>query len=121
MKEFDRIKELTIDELIWIIFIILSLLNIFGDELEKKICYYHNKQDKNISKKIFTFTVFISFLIYSYIFYQRYQTFEKNKNNINKKNICQTRLFGSILVLIASALFLSCQLTDKEDENPNIL
>ena len=37
----ERVKEIVIDEWIWVVFIILSALNIGGDELEKKYCYYH--------------------------------------------------------------------------------
>ena len=121
MNDNTRIKELTIDEWIWVIFIILSIMNIIGDEFEKNFCRYHTDHDKSLSKKIFTITVFISFLIYTYICYQRYQTLNKNQSNTFKKNICETRFFGSLLVVIASFLFLYCQLTDKEDQNPSLL
>ena len=33
----DKERELRVDEWIWVIFIILSIFNIFGDELEKKL------------------------------------------------------------------------------------
>ena len=35
MKENNELREVTINEWIWIVFVILSLLNIYGDELEK--------------------------------------------------------------------------------------
>ena len=31
----DRLRELQIDEIIWIIFITISIINIIGDEFEK--------------------------------------------------------------------------------------
>ena len=39
----DRLKELQIDEIIWIIFITVSITNIIGDEFEK------NKELRDIS------------------------------------------------------------------------
>ena len=36
MNNNNELKEVTINEWIWIIFLILSIANIFGDEIEKK-------------------------------------------------------------------------------------
>ena len=54
-------KELTIDEWIWIIFIILSIMNILGDELEKK--FYRER----VIQKYFYFNR-PYFLLYLYLF-----------------------------------------------------
>ena len=67
MIDYDRIYELKIDEWIWVIFIILSALNIFGDEYERQYCASHCYSKKIVSKHIFTFTVFISLLIYLFL------------------------------------------------------
>ena len=117
----NKIEELNIDEWIWIIFIILSLFNIYGDERSK--CYYvsYNNKDKELSKNIFTTTVFISFLIYMYLFNKRYKVYKYNKDNNLSTRICGTRFFASILVVVASFLYLYCQINDNEDSNPNIV
>ena len=115
----NKEKEITIDEWIWVIFIILSIMNILGDELEKKFYKEKDISSKNLSKSIFTLTVLTSFFIYIYLSYRQYQ--ELNKN-INKNiNIYKLRYFASILVVIASSLYLYCQLTNKEDENPSLV
>ncbi len=121
MKQNEKLKDLTIDEWIWVVFIILSLFNIYGDELEKKFYREKNPNAKSLSKNIFTFTVFISFLIYFYLGYKRYKVMKFRQENNLETNICQTRFFASFLVVIASFLFLYCQLTDKEDINPSIV
>ena len=41
----ERVNELVIDEWIWVVFIILSALNITGDEQEKKYCLLHLKHN----------------------------------------------------------------------------
>ena len=81
MNEIDRerVSELVIDEWIWVAFIILSALNIGGDELEKKYCYHQKvvENEMDLSKKIFTLTVFGSFLIYIYLAYRNCKKYNK--------------------------------------------
>lgn len=121
MKENKKIQELTIDEWIWGIFILLSLLNIYGDKLEKDCEIQYEQEKKSLAKKIFTLTIFISLLIYLYLSYKKYQVYKENKENNRSIDICQTRWFASILVVVASTLYLYCQLKDTTPQNPNII
>lgn len=116
----ERINELVIDEWIWIAFIILSLLNIRGDECEKKYCYDHIQEEKAKAKKIFNFTVFCSFLIYFYLATKNCKKYNKAKQTNQDVSIIEIRCIASILVVIASSLFLSAQLSDKTPVNPSI-
>lgn len=116
----ERISELVIDEWIWVVFIILSALNITGDECEKKYCYNHSIQEKARAKKIFTLTVFVSFLIYLYLAYKNCYKYKKAKSSNQDTNLISTRCLASILVVIASSLFLSAQLNDKLPTNPSL-
>ncbi len=121
MKENDKLKDLKIDEWIWVVFIILSALNIFGDELEKDYYLHHNTTKDKTAKKIFTLTVFISFLIYCYLAYQRYQRVQIMKTTKKDTKLEELRLFASILVVIASIIFLYYQLEDTSASNPSIV
>ena len=96
-------------------------MNILGDELEKKFYRERDISSKNLSKSIFTLTVLISFFIYIYLSYRQYQVIQTNKQNNKNTTICETRFFASILVVIASFLYLYCQLNDKEDINPSLV
>lgn len=116
----ERVSELVVDEWIWVIFIILSALNINGDELEKKYCYKHEEQTKKRAKKIFKITVFVSFLIYFYLAYKNCRKYYKLKQKNEDTNLIGTRCLASILVVIASSLFLTAQLKDEQPTNPSI-
>lgn len=120
MKNNDKLKDLKIDEWIWGIFIFLSILNIFGDELEKDFYAKHHIKSDQTAKKIFTFTLFVSLLIYIYFLYQRYQQIQMAKARQEDPKICELRGVGSVLVVIASLLFLYCQLEDTRAHNPSI-
>ena len=122
MKDIDneRINALVIDEWIWIAFIILSLLNINGDECEKKYCLKHTQEEKIRAKKIFNFTVLCSFLIYSYLAFKNSKKYNKAKLNNQDTTLVGIRFFASILIVIASSLLLTAQLSDKVPTNPSI-
>ena len=121
MNNDKRIGELKIDEFIWVIFIALSAINIFGDECECDYCLYHNQQKKLLSKKIFTFTIFISLLIYSFLEYQRYEKLKMSRINKQNISICEMRCFGGALVIVATLLFLYCQIVESDPVNPSVL
>lgn len=124
MNEIDRerVSELVIDEWIWVAFIILSALNIGGDELEKKYCYHKKvvENEMDLSKKIFTLTVFGSFLIYIYLAYRNCKKYNKLKQCNDDISLIRIRCFASLLVVFASLLFLYAQLHDKVPTNPSI-
>ena len=120
MMDYNRIHELKIDEVIWVIFIFLNVLNIIGDECECCYCTYQSDLMKNTSKNIFSFTIFISLLIYFYFEYQRYYKFKQCKIKHQDSHLWGIRCFGGFLVIIATILFLYCQIVDSGSVNPQI-
>ena len=118
INQKQKLTELTIDEWIWIIFIILSILNIVGDELDKDYCLYQNITEKSLSKKIFNLTVFISFLIYAYLAYRGYNRLNNDIKLNQNIDLAKSRLFANILVLIASFILLYDQIKEPLPENP---
>lgn len=121
MSDDKRIKELRIDEFIWVIFVIISILNVFGDECEKDYCKNHVYEKKIRSKKIFTFTIFVSLLVYLFLEYQRYEKLKLSKIKNQNISICEMRCFGGALVIVATVLFLYCQIVETDPVNPSIL
>lgn len=115
-----RISELVIDEWIWVVFIILSILNITGDECEKKYCYNNSIDDKIRARRIFKFTVFVSFLVYSYLAYLNCCKYREAKINNKNSDLSGIRCISSLLVVVASVLSLSAQVLDSKSINPSI-
>lgn len=95
--------ELDFEDFLLIVFIILSLLNIYGNynsklyEREKNIYYKYN------SNRIFRFTLSITLLIYIYFFYRNYNAYQKV--SYREKNLYSIKIFGTIF-LIAGILCL---------------
>ena len=119
-RDYERVSELVIDEWIWIIFIVLSVLNISGDEIEKNYCYYHEQKDKERSKKIFIFTVFVSLLIYLYLAYNNCKKYNMAKEKHEDLSNCSIRRLASILVVTASSLYLYAHFKDTQPVKASI-
>ncbi len=121
MVDYDRIRELRIDEWVWWLFIGLSFFNIIGDEFEKDYCTYHSIGKKLISHDIFTFTIFASLLIYLYLEYHRFEKIGDLKRKGVNASLWEIRSLGGFLVCVATVLFLYCQIVDFDFVNPQIV
>ena len=119
-QDMERLNELVIDEWIWVVFIILSVLNISGDEIEKHYCYYHEQKDKERSKKIFKLTVLVSLIIYIYLASKNCKKYRLALEHNQDTSIIGIRRLASILVVIASSMLLYAQCQDSEPVNPSI-
>ena len=120
MNNFNEIENLKIDEVIWVVFIFLSIINIFGDECKKSYYIDENNEQEELAKKVFLFTLFISFIVYIYISYIKYKRLQYcYKNNLDS-TCAKARFFASVMVVIASFIFLCCQIKESNPTNPSI-
>lgn len=106
-NQIQLINQLTFENYIWIIFIIIGVFNIFGDELIKKSIITNNSKPAELAKTIFTIIIIITIIIYLYFIQRNYQDFLRNRNNQSY----QIRLLGSILILVGTLCFLYFLLT----------
>lgn len=62
----NDIEKLNFENIIWIIFIVLAIPNIFGDNLLKDFIVTNDKSEESCANKIFLFVLVISLFIYIY-------------------------------------------------------
>lgn len=105
------IKRLNFEDLIWIIFIIISILNIIGNENEKNYLKTSNNSFKKSANKIFEFTITATFFIYTYFFIRNFKSYKESSSN--EKRIFSIKLLGTSF-LIAGII---CLLYFQENEN----
>ncbi|MEG0799114.1 MAG: hypothetical protein RSD96_00650 [Bacilli bacterium] len=101
----SELKELSFEKIIWVVFIIISLLNIYGTSLLEEYAKTKDSTDKLTAKKIFIFTVIVSFLIYAYFVYRNYKQLKENERNNKDTKLYYIRFIGSLLI-IAGVLFI---------------
>lgn len=94
----SEIKRLNFEDFLWIIFIAIALLNIFGDYNEKEYLKSNDKYYKNKANSIFEIALFTTFLIYIYFNIRNYNSYKKAPSA--QKGIYQIKLFGSTLLIV---------------------
>lgn len=93
----NDLERLDFENIIWIIFIVLAILNILGDNLLKDFIVTNDKIEESYANKIFLFVLVISLFIYIYFFIRNYNAFEKASDN--EKNLFAIKLLGSALLI----------------------
>jgi len=93
----NDLERLDFENLIWIIFIVLAILNISGDNLLKDFIVTNDKSEESYANKIFLFVLVISLFIYIYFFIRNYYTFVKTSEN--EKNVFAIKLLRSALLI----------------------
>ena len=72
------------------------------------------------AKKVFLFTLFVSFIVYIYISYIKYKRLRYCYENNLDCSCAEARFIGSVMVVIASFIFLYCQIKETTPVNPSI-
>jgi NADH:ubiquinone oxidoreductase subunit 2 (subunit N) len=99
----NDITRLNFEDSLLILFIILSLLNILGNQNEKNYIKTNNTIYKHNANDIFKFTIIVTIIIYSYYFIRNYNSYTKAKEK--NKHIFIIKLLGTSF-LIAGAVCL---------------
>jgi uncharacterized membrane protein YidH (DUF202 family) len=101
-----EIKGLDTEIILSVIFIFTSLMNIYGDKIQKKFLLTGEKNEETRAKNWFALALIISIIIYLYYVYRNYNSLKEaviKNENINKHYI---RLFGTILIVVGALCLL---------------
>lgn len=105
----SKIKELEFEKILWFIFIFVSALNIYGDNIQELFVTNGDLKSEEIAKKIFTFTIAISLIIYIYFAYRNYRNLKQVEQNDEDTTLYMIRFAGSILVVVGALFILYFQ------------
>lgn len=105
----EMINRLSFENLIWVAFIIISILDIYGDELIKKNLRYHDQKALKRANRLFLGITIFTILIYIYFLARNYNDYKKYKN----QNY-EIRLLGSIFILLGSICLLYFQINNNQ-------
>ena len=96
-KTEEAIKQIRTEEILSATFIVLGILSIYGDEIQKKYIttndYEYEKKDTNI----FRLVLLITFILYIVFLYRSYKSYENAP--IKEKEIFKVKLLGSCFFL----------------------
>ena len=111
-SDFSEIGRLNFEDILWIIFIGLSILNIIGNNYQKEyvrsnIKYFEDKAD-NIS----VFVLSVLFLVYMYFFLRNYNMYN---NKENPTNVDLIKVIGSLFFIFGTLCLLYFQVNSEDN------
>ena len=112
----SRLKQLKIEDFVWIIYIGIIFMSWYSNFLEKKYFIYNDLNSKEKYRKIIIGIFVVLVVIYFYFFKSSYNDL-KNLNlcdSNKKKNLTFIAMIASLLILISGILYLYIAISDED-------
>ena len=112
----NRLKEIKIENYIWIIYLGIIFLSYYSNSLEKDYLVNNNYISKDKYRYIMIIIFSILVIIYLYFLLDSYQNIKNiDLNNISDKDLLYISSFvGSLLIFISGLIFLYISIKDKD-------
>lgn len=114
----ERLRQITLENYIWVIYIFLIILCFISNYYEKNYFLTNNQISKEKYRYILIFIFLVALLVYLYFLYDSYKNYKKISiyDSKKKKDFAEYSLVGSILIFVAGAIFLYIAINDQEIE-----
>lgn len=111
----DRLKQISIEDKIWIIYIGIIIMSFYSNYLEKKYFLNNDYKSKETYRKITTLIFLILIVVYLYFLKDSIDSIRKlNKNDSEKKKkLVYLSFVASLLIAISGFIFLYISLVDN--------
>lgn len=112
----DRLRQLKIEDFIWIIYIGIIALSYYSNFLERKYFLCNDLNSKEKYRKIMIIIFSILLIIYFYFLKDSYDSV-KNLNICDtekKKRLTYLSFLGSLLIAISGVIFLYIAISDQD-------
>lgn len=112
----DKLKELKIEDFIWLVYIGIIFLSWYSNSLERKYFVFNDQISKEKYRKIIILIFSVLVVVYLYFFIDSYNALKNLKPCATDKQIFLTHLsvIGSFLILISGLIFLYIAIEDKD-------
>ena len=111
-----KLKELKIEDYIWLLYIGIIFISWYSNYLERKYYIYNDIESKNKYRKINILVFTILLIVYLYFFNNTYDSFKslKRTDSNKKKSLVTLSFIASLLLVISGFIFLYIALDDQE-------
>jgi len=109
-KELEKLRN---DDVIWIIFILLSLLRLYADNCQRKCLIFDIKSYEERAKKIFLFVLIVTLIVYIYFLNNNYNDYINSYGRDRELN--GVRLFGTFLLFIGTLILIYFNICNRND------
>lgn len=111
----EKLKQLKIEDYIWIIYIGIIFLSWYSNSLERKYFIYNDKKSKEKYRQTLIIIFSILIVVYLYFFKDSIDSIRslKASDNEQKKNLTYLSFLGSLLIAISGFIFLYIAFKDE--------
>ena len=111
----EILKQLKIEEFIWVIYIGIIGLSFYSNNLERNYYLYNDNISKDKYRKVMILIFSILIVVYLYFFKDSYNDLKNIKpyDSIEKKNLVELSFVASFLITISGFIFLYIAYKDE--------
>lgn len=111
----EKLKELKIEEIIWIIYIGIIILSFYSNNLERKYFIFNDNIAKEKYRKIMILIFSILIVVYLYFLKDSYDDYKDLKvyNSDEKKQLVTLSFIASLFIFISGIIFLYIAFKDE--------
>ena len=112
----DKLKQLKIEDFIWLIYIFIIFLSWYSNNLERNYFIYNDLNSKEKYRKLMIFIFSILIIVYLYFLKDSYDDikdlniYDKDKST----NLKYLSFIGSLFIFISGLIFLYIAIEDED-------
>ena len=112
----DRLRDIKIEEFIWVIYLIIIGLSYYSNSLERKYFIYNDIESKEKYRKIIIVIFSILLIVYLYFLKDSYNDIVniKDSDSDKKKELIYLSFMGSLFIVISGFIFLYIAYNDED-------
>ncbi len=112
----EKLKELKIEDFIWLIYIGIIFLSWYSNSLERKYFVFNDQVSKEKYRKIIIFIFSILAIVYFYFLNDSYNSYKNIKPNATEKEreLLFLSFIASLFIVISGLIFLYIALEDED-------
>lgn len=112
----NKLKEIDIEDHIWLIYVGIILLSWYSNSLERKYFLYNDLDSKDKYRKIIILIFSILVIVYIYFFQGSLDDIFSLKptDSIKKVKLTELSSIGSLLIVISGLIYLYIAYTDQD-------
>ena len=112
----DKLKQLKIEDFIWVIYIFIIFLSWYSNSLERKYFIYNDLESKEKYRKIIIFIFSILIIVYLYFLKDSFNDLQRlNFDDSNKKKkLIYLSFIASLLIAVSGFIFLYIAVNDED-------
>ena len=112
----NKLKQINIEDKIWLIYIGIIFLSWYSNSLERKYFVFNDQKSKQKYRNIMIFIFSILLIVYFYFFKQSLNDVKNLKatDSNKKKTLTYLSFYASLFILISGLIFLYIAIVDED-------